>query len=84
MMIETNQTPKDTGEKTAKKKLTRKEQLKMLLRHRAGVMIAWVHKSPASQPIIASVAFSTLRKTGIAIERLEAVKAPVHRIAREA
>lgn len=84
MTIETNHHPKDTEEKTAKKKLTRPEQINMPLRRPVGAMIAYFHKSVASQPHTARVAFSTLRKTRTTIERLEPAKGSAHRIAHEA
>ena len=84
MTIETEKNFKGAEEKTAKKKITRQEQLKMLIRRLADAKIPWFHKALASQPHTARLAFSTLRETGITIERLETTKESVHRIAHEA
>lgn len=62
---------------------TRQQQLTKLLDRKSGASIAQIQKAFSWQPHTARAAISTLRKSGIAIERSETANGSVYCIDRE-
>lgn len=74
---------KPTGRKPAAANPTRQQQLAKLLERKSGATIAQLQKAFDWQPHTARAAISTLRKTGLVVERSDADKGAVYRIVRK-
>ena len=72
-----------SGTKAARPKTTRAAQLRKMLTRKNGATIAQIQLAFSWQPHTARAAISSLRKSGVIVERTDTPKGSVYRIVQE-